>query len=131
MFSEIEMTEYLNLWGVTPAEEDFKKIMVLTYGIGIVARLIAMELASGRPFEAAYIKRMKNDFWDYLDCHVYDQWEVEIQEFLIQVCIVEEFDKRLAEMITGRNDVERMISRAEQLGNFLFHKGGCRRKNYL
>lgn len=119
---EAEMMEYLNLWGLTPTEEDFKKIMLLSYGIGIVARLIAMELVSGRPFDTNYIERMRNDFWDYLDRHVYDQWEVEIQEFLMQVCIVEEFDKHLAEMISGRSDVERMISIAEQLGNFMMFK---------
>lgn len=122
LLSEGEMAEYLALWGLTLREEDFKKIMKLSCGIGIVARLIAMELSSGRPFDATYIERMRNNFWDYLDRHVYDQWEVEIQEFLMQVCIVEEFDKHLAEMITGRNGVERMLNIAEQLGNFIFMK---------
>ncbi|MDD3414037.1 MAG: LuxR C-terminal-related transcriptional regulator [Lachnospiraceae bacterium] len=122
LLSETELMEYLKLWGITPTEEDFKKIIGISSGIGVVARLVAMELASGRPFDAMYIERMRNDFWDYLDRHVYDQWEVEIQDFLMQVCIVEEFDKQLAEMITGRNDVERMINIAEQLGNFLMMK---------
>ena len=124
LLSETEMMEYLKLWGLTPTEEDFKKIIGISSGIGVVARLVAMELASGRPFDATNIERMRNDFWDYLDRHVYDQWEVEIQDFLMQVCIVEEFDKQLAEMITGRNDVERMINIAEQLGNFLIMKEG-------
>lgn len=122
LLSENEMIEYLNLWGLTPTEEDFKKIMGLTSGIGIVARLIAMDLADGRPFDVNHIERMRNDFWDYLDCQVYDHWEIEIQEFFMQVCIVDEFDKHLAEMITGRSDVERMICIAEQLGNFLLFK---------
>ena len=119
LLSETEIFNYLKLWGLTLPEEDFKKATEITGGIGIVVRLLVMELASGRPFDTSYIERMRNDFWDYLDCHVYDQWEVEIQEFLMQLCIVEEFDKRLAEMITGRHDVERMLSIAEQLGNFL------------
>lgn len=122
LLSEGEMAEYLALWGLTLREDDFKKIMRLSCGIGIVAKLIAMELSSGRPFDGTYIERMRNEFWDYLDRYVYDQWELEIQEFLMQVCIVEEFDKRLAEMITGRNDVEGMINIAEQLGNFIFMK---------
>ena len=122
LLSEAETMQYLNLWGLTFTEEEFKKATGLTGGIGIVVRLLAMELSSGRPFDTNYIERMRNDFWDYLDCHVYDHWEVEIQEFFMQVCIVEEFDKRLAEMITGRTDVERMISIGEQLGNFLVFK---------
>lgn len=122
VLSDAEILNYLNLWGVTIAEEDFQKVTRLTKGIGIVVRLLTMELSSGKPFDANYIERMRNDFWDYLDCHVYDQWEIEIQEFIMQVCIVEEFDKRLAEMITGRSDVERMIGIAEQLGNFMMFK---------
>lgn len=122
LLSEEEMMLYLNWWGITPTQEDFDTIMRLSHRLGIVARLVAMELSSGRPFDATYIERMRNDFWDYLDRHVYDQWEVEIQEFLMQVCIVEEFDKHLAEMITGRSDVERMLRMAEELGNFLTFK---------
>lgn len=122
VLSDAEMLNYLNLWGLTLAEEDFSKVAGLTKGIGIVIRLLAMELSSGRPFDTNYIERMRNDFWDYLDCHVYDQWEIEIQEFLMQVCIVEDFDQHLAEMITGRSDVERMIGIAEQLGNFMMFK---------
>ena len=119
VLSDAEVIQYMSLWGLTLTEEDYKKIIGLTKGIGIIIRLVAMELASGRPFDSSYIERMRNDFWDYLDSHVYDQWEVEIQEFLMQICIVEEFDKHLSEMITGRTDVERMIAIAEQLGNFL------------
>ncbi|WP_228351613.1 LuxR C-terminal-related transcriptional regulator [Variimorphobacter saccharofermentans] len=122
VLSETEMTNYLNLWGLTLTEEDFSRVAGLTKGIGIIIRLLAMELSSGRPFDTNYIERMRNDFWDYLDCHVYDQWDMEIQEFFMQVCIVEEFDQHLAEMITGRSDVERMIGIAEQLGNFMMFK---------
>lgn len=122
LLSDMELAEYLTLWGLNPSEEEFRKIVQLVSGFGIVARLIAMELASGRAFDATCIERLRNEFWDYLDRHVYDQWDVELQEFLMQVCIVEEFDQRLAEMITGRNDVERMINLADQMGNFLAMK---------
>ncbi|HEX3075880.1 MAG TPA: LuxR C-terminal-related transcriptional regulator [Lachnospiraceae bacterium] len=117
-----ELAQYLALWGITPPEEEFRKIVRLVKGIGIVARLIAMELVSGRPFNETCIERLRNEFWDYLDCHVYDQWDMELQDFLMQICIVEEFDNRLAEMITGRNDVERLLNLAEQLGNFILMK---------
>lgn len=124
LLSEIEMRKYFAAWGLIPVEEDFKKIMSLSNGVGIVVRLIAMELSTGKPFDAFYIERMRNDFWDYLDKHVYDQWDLEMQEFFMYMCIVEKFDKHLAEMITGRNDVDRMISLAAQLGNFLSIKEG-------
>jgi LuxR family maltose regulon positive regulatory protein len=117
--SGTELAEYLALWGLHPSEDDLQKIIQLVRGTGIVARLIAMELSTSRALDATCIERLRNNFWDYLDHHVYDQWDVELLEFLMQVCIVEEFDQRLAEMISGRSDVERMINLAEQLGNFM------------
>lgn len=117
--SREEMAEYFALWGMSPPEVALDKILTISKGIGIVARLIATEMKSGVPFDDNGIERMRSGFWDYLDHHVFDQWDVDVQEFLMQVSIVEEFDVRLAEMITGRNDIERIITRAQHLGNFI------------
>ena len=56
--------------------------------------------------------------WDYLEVHVYDQWDLQLQEFFMDVSIVEEFTVQLATMLTGRRDVEKLISQAEETGNF-------------
>ena len=122
MLSKVETMQYLSLWKLTLPEEDFIKVTEITKGIGIVIRLFAMEFSAKKVFDMSYMERMRNDFWDYLDSHVYDQWEVEVQEFLMEVCIVEKFDKHLAEMITGRSDVDRMISIVKQLDNFMMFK---------
>lgn len=60
--------------------------------------------------------------WDYLEYHVYDCWDIELQEFLLDISIVDSFTVQLAEMVTGRNDVERLIYMAKWIGNFLFEK---------
>lgn len=57
--------------------------------------------------------------WDYLEYHVYDRWEISIQEFLMEVAIVEDFTVYMAEMITGRNDVESLLERIQWIGNFM------------
>ena len=58
--------------------------------------------------------------WDYLEYHVYDRWEISIQEFLMEVAIVEDFTAYMAEMITGRNDVEsRFLKGFQWIGNFM------------
>lgn len=119
LLTESELADYLGLWGLSVTEGEFRKIVQLTSGVGIVARIIATELSAGRTLDETCIERMRNSLWDYLDYHVYDQWEVELQEFMMQVSIVDEFDRHLAEMITGRNDVERMLDLALQMGNFL------------
>lgn len=119
LLADSELEAYFALWGLTPTEEELNKASQLTLGNGIVVRLLAMELVSGKPLEEPNIERMRNNYWSYLECHVFDQWDLDLQEFLMQICIAEEFDKRLAEMITGRNNVDRMLSLAEQAGNFL------------
>lgn len=60
--------------------------------------------------------------WDYLDWHVYDNWDIRIQEFLMEVSIVDCFTAHLAEMITGINNVESILSRVKWLGNFMVER---------
>ena len=62
---------------------------------------------------ALLTEQVKSQMWDYLEYHVYDQWDVTIQEFLIELSIVDEFTVHLAEMITGRSDVEPLLSRVQ------------------
>lgn len=51
--------------------------------------------------------------WDYLEAHVYDCWDISIQEFLMEVSIADSFDVQLAERITGRNEVEKLIEKSD------------------
>ena len=68
------------------------------------------------------IDRGLSQMWDYLDWHVYDNWDIRIQEFLMEVSIVDCFTAHLAEMITGRNNVESILSRVKWLGNFMVER---------
>lgn len=55
----------------------------------------------------------------YLEYHVYDRWEVEIQEFLTELSIVDAFTEEMAEYITGRHDTSQLLDRIRWKGNFL------------
>ena len=68
------------------------------------------------------IDRGLSQMWDYLDWHVYDNWDIRIQEFLMEVSIVDCFTAHLAEMITGRNNVESILSRVKWIGNFMVER---------
>lgn len=68
------------------------------------------------------IDRGLSQMWDYLDWHVYDNWDIRIQEFLMEVSIVDCFTAYLAEMITGINNVESILSRVKWLGNFMVER---------
>ena len=60
-----------------------------------------------------------NQMWDYLEYHVYDRWSIQLQEFLMEVSIVDEFSIHLAEMITGRRDIEALLDKSKWIGNFM------------
>lgn len=71
------------------------------------------------------VEKARSRMWDYLEYHVYDEWDVQIQEFLMEISIVDRFHVRLAEMITGRKDVEALLNRIRWLGNFMHEERGA------
>ena len=85
----------------------------------------AWEVGRGLPMSLVFfvmekgdIERTKKRIWDLLETQVYDQWDIQMQDFFMNVSIVESFTIQLAAMLTGRNDVEGLIAEAELTGNF-------------
>ena len=62
--------------------------------------------------------------WTYLESHVYDQWDTELQEFFMDISIVKDFTVSLAAMITGNKHVEHMLAQGMETGNFFCENGG-------
>ncbi len=123
-FTKEMLTDYLDYWDVQLDGEMVEKILCQTFGNAMALRMIAVELARGIPCNEENLIRFRHVFWDYMDEHVCDQWDVDVCEFLMQVSIVEQFDLHLAEMITGESDVEPLLLRAKEIGNFLYEKEG-------
>lgn len=118
--SKEELEEFLREGDILLAEQDAERLLRETKGNPLAVRFAAIELMGGSKLDSRIVERIRYKFWDYLEHHVYDQWDVELQEFLMEVSIVDKFDVGLAEMITGRSDVQRMIRRSMEMGNFLF-----------
>lgn len=76
-----------------------------------------------------YSRKVIEQMWNYLEFHVYDKWDIRMQEFLMKISIVDTFTVRLAEMITGTNDAENLIEHARWMGNFLDEQMGAMEKN--
>ena len=72
-----------------------------------------------------YSRKVIEQMWNYLEFHVYDKWDIRMQEFLMKISIVDTFTVRLAEMITGTNDAENLIEHARWMGNFLDEQMGA------
>lgn len=106
-----EQKLYLEAWNIHLNEKDEEKTWELGHGHPVALRLLALEKGD--------IESAVKDMWIYLETHVYDQWDVELQDFLMETSIVDNFTRELAGMITGRSNVEGMIAQAEEIGNFL------------
>ena len=76
------------------------------------------------------IEESRKDIWDYLEVHVYDQWNIELQEFMEAVSIVEQFDLQLAQQITKKKDAGRLIQKAQEVGCFLMERRENERSVY-
>lgn len=122
-FSEKEIRLYLNQWHIFAGERKVHKIMKLTRGCPIGVKLIVMELASGKQLTEETIQYINKMFCDYVEDHVYSDWEPEFFQFFMELSIVEEFDCSLAEMITGNRDTLSLVHRALEIGNFLEKNG--------
>lgn len=90
----------------------------------------AWELGKGHPVSLKLLVLENGDvdlavknMWLWLENHIFDQWETEISGFLMETSIVENYTKELAGMITGRDDVDVLVSHAEELGNFMTRTG--------
>lgn len=126
--TEKEQEDYLEKWELSPTEAVCKRVRELGYGHPLCLRIAVMRLKGISEAEAARdregielraIEEARKDLWDYLEVHVYDQWSVELQEFLEAVSIVEQFDLQMAQQITKKKDAGKLIQMAQEVGNFL------------
>ena len=62
-------------------------------------------------------------FTAHIEKNVLPSWDKEVLDFMVKMCVVEEFDLELAEFITGNSRVSALIEKAEETGNFLLKNG--------
>lgn len=115
LFDMEEQKQYLDKCGLHLSMEQQK--IAWKVGCGNPLSLLFFVMEHGN------LELTKKRFWDYLESHVYDQWELPLQEFFMAVSIVERFTVKLASMLTGRSDVEQLIAEAEVQGNFFTVRG--------
>ena len=122
-----EQDLYFESFGVYPGEVISQIIWEQGRGHPLVLRMMALELLRedeeqkeigiGETFLKA-----KDNLCHYLETHVYDQWEIELQEFLMELSIVDSFDVQMAQMITGKKNVEQLLNHAIETGDFFKRK---------
>lgn len=126
--AEKEQEQYLEKWELSPTKAAFDRIWELGHGNPLFLRIVAMRfwdipeaeaVKNKEDAELCAIEEARKDLWDYVEAHVYDQWSVELQEFLEAVCVVEQFDLQMAQQITKKKEAGKLIQQAQEAGNFV------------
>ena len=89
---------YLELSGIRLEPEAADRAWELGKGHPVSLKLLALENGD--------VDLAVKNMWLWLENHIFDQWEKELSEFLMETSIVENYTKELAAMITGRDDVD-------------------------
>ncbi len=105
-------------------EDELPMLVEFSRGHGMTVKMVADLLKNGVSNIEELTHRVQKLFWDYLDENVCNQWNVELQEFLLQLSIVDSFTACMAEAITDKKNVYEMIKRARGAGNFLKEEAG-------
>ena len=110
-----QQDEYLERYGLQASDEQLARAWAVGRGNPMSLRVYVMENGD--------LEATMRTVWTYLESHVYDQWDTELQDFFMDVSIVKEFTVDLAAMITGNKHVEHMLAQGMETGNF-FEKMG-------
>lgn len=132
LFRADEIKKYMHDSGINFSETQQDRLVNESTGLPLALKIIAdlyRELGYGdsisdSQYDLLAVKVMEQ-MCDYLEYSVYDNWDIEMQEFLMEISVVEEFNAAQAEMITGRSNSEILIERAKWLGNFMTSKVGA------
>lgn len=130
--SEKEMQEYLEASQVELGGDMVRTLCQQVNGHPLALK-IAVQMMKQRErgpdtkqyvYDEEIFRKGREMFWDYVETVVYDQWEPGFAEFFQQLSIVDSFDVQMAEAITGRRNVEAILKRAKETGNFLREENG-------
>lgn len=127
---DAEMSRFFESWGLalTPSAET--RLQTLSEGNPVFLRIMAMKLlplmqpGQGNSQDQAQkeleaIEEARRDWWDYLESRVFEQWDGELQAFLMDLSVVERFDLQMAQLITRKSDAGRCIRMAQEAGHIL------------
>lgn len=113
---------YFEKWGIKLSLEQSKNIWQLSGGNPLFLRFVAV--AGGDVGQAV------NDLWKYF-LHIYDQWDAELQEFMMEISVLDHFNAGMAQMVTGRKNVRQLLKKALETGNFLIEKNRTYEYNFI
>jgi LuxR family transcriptional regulator, maltose regulon positive regulatory protein len=121
-FTPQEARQFFDLsLNLSLSDETLRALDERTEGWAAGLHLAALALQN-QPDPAAFIETFRGSHryvLDYLAEEVIRQQDEEIQQFLAQTCILEQFDAAACESLTGRADSQSMLHRLDQANLFI------------
>lgn len=130
--SEKNIVQFFHEYDISMDEESIRQVCKISLGHPLFLKVLAMQIqqqnketgeTTSRFTEEIYEKTQKL-FWSYAEQEVYEKWDSELLEFIMQMCIMDSFTVPMAEQLTGMQNVENLINRAQMTGNFMSEKNG-------
>jgi len=124
-FSPKELKVYFNYLGRSLTDEETGTILLATNGLAIGINAISKiavnsQIASGNQENSGHTEYV---FANYIRDHLWDKWDINLQEFMLKTSIVDEITEKLAITLTGRTDAGKMLQELCSANTFVSHVG--------
>lgn len=122
-----QQNEYYEKCGITWSSQAETTLWESGKGNPLFIEIASTEFNKGKSLhksEAIVLEESSNRMWDYLEIHVYDHWSSALQEFLMKMSIVEQFDLDMALAISGDADAGKLLHEAMEVGDFMEENQG-------
>lgn len=118
---------------LTITDEQAEQIALMTVGHAVTIKLLAQRMAQGMPFGTEVVAQTRLDLYHYLDTAFYEQWDSEVKRAMLPLAAFDSFTLRMAELVTGNQNPQRLIEKAMAVSEFLQTdgKGSYRMRSIL
>lgn len=118
-WQENDVANYFKYFGVELTAKQYREIHMMTQGNALAVRLCYKIVRDCGEYPADLKKRCRETLSAYLENQVCSQWNSALLGFLMKMSFMDDFTIELAELITARKDVYRLIEEATEIGSFL------------
>lgn len=117
--------------GLSCTDEELQFLATTSQGNAYIMRHVVLSLQSGKHVGQELYQEIQTAFAEYLENNVINYWEPDLLDFLLQICVVDEFTLEMAELISGNSHVLALLEKAAETGNFLNQEGPVYRLRYV
>lgn len=132
MFGEHETKKFLESRGILALPEEISLINKDSYGYPLALEFLAYQLKNkmsvnieftvekeGCGYNSAMVSQVMLDMFHYYDKAIYEKWDIQMREMLLDMCQYPKFTVPMVEMITTCRNVPKLLEDAMAVGTFL------------